>query len=514
MAQARWSGAFRVPRSEAPGVRAFLRAWREQPLGRLAARALAALAGSYAIFALAYVSFKRIRHPYDLEWMEGGSLVHVARVLDGAPLYTPPSLDWTPYIYTPLYWYVSAAFAKFMGLGIFAPRLVSLLATGVSLLAIYACVRRDGSRLSAFLAAALFAATFRLSGSWFDIARPDMLACALGCTSIWLLGSRSPSLWRDALAASLLAGSVLSKQTWLLAACAVMTASVVERPRHAVVLVASFVLPLASFWVLAHFATGGWSTYYTLRLPFEHDVVSSGFSTFFVYDLSRNYGPVTCLAIAAFVLVPRDERRFFGIVALGCLGAALAARLHSGGYDNVLIPGYAVLAILAGRAIAYAERSTESAGGKNALGIVALTAVVVQIASLHYDVSAEIPVRKDRVAGKRIVEILKSQPGDVLIPYHTGFCLLAKKPCHAHWMAMNDVLRGSQEKPRTLLRESMRKTFSSGRISAVITDDQFGGDLVPFVNEHFPKRTQLDNGGGPTPKTGYITRPVELRTRP
>jgi hypothetical protein len=513
MAQARWLGALRVPASEAPGVRALLQAWRDQPLGRLAARAIAALAGSYAIVALTYVSFKRIRYPYDLEWMEGGSLLHVARVLDGAPLYTPPSLDWTPYIYTPLYWYVSAAFAKFMGLGLFAPRLVSLLASGVALLAIYACVRRDGSRLSAFLAAALFAATFRLSGSWFDIARPDMLACALDCASIWLLGSRSPSLLRDALAASLLAGSVLSKQTWLLAACAVMVAAVVERPRHVVVLVPSFVLPLATFWVLAHFATAGWSTYYTLRLPFEHDVVPNGLMTFIVNDVSRNYGPVTCLAVAAFVLVPRNERRFFAIVALGCLGAALAARLHSGGYDNVLIPGYAVLAILAGRAIAHAQRAGET-GGKNALGILALTAVVVQIASLHYDVAAEIPIRKDRVAGKRVVEIFKSQPGDVLVPYHAGFCLTAKKPCYAHWMAMSDVLRGSQEEPRALLRESMRKTLASKRISAVITDDQFGGDLVPLVNEHFSKRTRLENDGGPTPKTGYITRPIELRTRP
>lgn len=514
MAQARWLGAFRVPGGEAPGIRALVRSWREQPFGWLAARAIAVFAGSYAIFALAYVSFKRIRYPYDLEWMEGGSLLHVARVLDGAPLYTPPSLEWTPYIYTPLYWYVSAAFAKFMGLGLFAPRLVSLLASGVSLLAIYACVRRDGSRLSAFLASALFAATFRLSGAWFDIARPDMLACALGCTAIWLLGSRSPSLVRDAAAASFLAGAVLSKQTWLLAACAVMTASVVERPRHAAVLVPSFVLPLASFWVLAHFATGGWSTYYTLRLPFEHDVVSNGFATFIVYDLARNYGPVTCLAIAAFVLVPRGERRFFAIVALGCVGAALAARLHSGGYDNVLIPGYAVLAMLAGRAIAHAERAGESTGSKSALGIVALTAVVVQIASLHYDVSAELPARKDRVAGKRIVDVLKAQPGAVLVPYHSGFCLAAKKPCHAHWMAMSDVLRGRQEKPRALLRESMRKTLASGRISAVVTNDNFGGELEPLVSAYFSKRTPLEGGGGPAPKTGYITHPTELRTRP
>ena len=62
--------------------------------------------GAYLAVALA-----RIGYPYDLEWMEGGSLEHVARVLRGQPLYVPPSLEFTPYIYAPLYYYVAAPFA-------------------------------------------------------------------------------------------------------------------------------------------------------------------------------------------------------------------------------------------------------------------------------------------------------------------------------------------------------------------------------------------------------------------
>ena len=57
----------------------------------------------------------RIRYPYELEWIEGGILQHVQRVVAGKPLYVPPTLEWTPLIYGPLYYYVSAAAVRAMG---------------------------------------------------------------------------------------------------------------------------------------------------------------------------------------------------------------------------------------------------------------------------------------------------------------------------------------------------------------------------------------------------------------
>ena len=58
----------------------------------------------------------RVGYPYDLEWMEGGMLVHGHRVLNGEGLYVPPSLDFIPYIYPPLYSWVLAAFGAVFGL--------------------------------------------------------------------------------------------------------------------------------------------------------------------------------------------------------------------------------------------------------------------------------------------------------------------------------------------------------------------------------------------------------------
>src|SRR5215472_15815165 len=50
----------------------------------------------------------RIGYPYEVEWMSGAILDHVERVRNGAPLYGPPSAAFTPFIYTPGYYWVCA----------------------------------------------------------------------------------------------------------------------------------------------------------------------------------------------------------------------------------------------------------------------------------------------------------------------------------------------------------------------------------------------------------------------
>ena len=54
----------------------------------------------------------RIPYPYDLEWMEGGMLLHAARIAEGQPLYVTPSIDFIPFIYTPLYPWIVGGLAS------------------------------------------------------------------------------------------------------------------------------------------------------------------------------------------------------------------------------------------------------------------------------------------------------------------------------------------------------------------------------------------------------------------
>ena len=95
---------------------------------RVQSAASIAVLAAGACFILAYlaVGLLRIWHPYELMWMEGEVLEHVRRVAAGEPLYVAPTFEFTPLIYTPLFYYTSALVSMIVGEGFTAMRGVSL----------------------------------------------------------------------------------------------------------------------------------------------------------------------------------------------------------------------------------------------------------------------------------------------------------------------------------------------------------------------------------------------------
>ena len=71
-------------------------------MGRLTRLAwpVLALPGAAQLGLLLYTVARRVAYPYDLEWMEGGMLVHAWRLMHGETIYPPPSVDfkipWLP----------------------------------------------------------------------------------------------------------------------------------------------------------------------------------------------------------------------------------------------------------------------------------------------------------------------------------------------------------------------------------------------------------------------------------
>ena len=171
-----------------------------------------------ASFVAAYVlvAIPRVAYPYELEWMEGAMVDHVAHILAGEPLYGPPALEFTPFGYAPVYFYLGAAVAEVLGNGFLALRLVSFACSLGSLVLLYGWVLRETKdRGAAFLSAALFAACFQIGGSFFDVARVDSVFVLL--TLVTLLVTRRASTARGALAAGALFALLLfTKQIALL----------------------------------------------------------------------------------------------------------------------------------------------------------------------------------------------------------------------------------------------------------------------------------------------------------
>ena len=146
----------------------------------------------------------RIGYPFELEWMEGGMVDHVARLVAAQPIYTPPTLTFVPYACTPLYFLLSAAVTKILGLGFLSLRTVSAAASIGLFVLIGLIVRRHTNGWTgAILAVGLYAATFRASGFSFDLARVDSLFLFLLIAAAFLIG------YQNSLGARLLASVVI-----------------------------------------------------------------------------------------------------------------------------------------------------------------------------------------------------------------------------------------------------------------------------------------------------------------
>ena len=254
---------------------------------------LTLLAGLAAVtYILEYLGLAslRIGHPYDLEWQEGGAVDHVARILAGEKLYVEPSVDFVPFIYTPLYFYVSAALAKLLGLGYLPLRIVSLLASVGSMIVIFVMVRREtGVTFWGLLAAGLFAGTYRLGGAWLDIGRADSLYLLLLLLSVYTLRFH-PSRLGLVAAGTWMSLSFLTKQSALVAMVPLALYALRVQRVRALWFVATFVGIVGLSTLILDRLHDGWYVYYVFDLPASHPWVLGVWLTFWSTDVLLLFG--------------------------------------------------------------------------------------------------------------------------------------------------------------------------------------------------------------------------------
>lgn len=481
------------------------------PLERLSA-AVCAVALCAAVAVPLYVAARRIHHPYELEWMEGGMLAEVRRVLDGRPLYTAPSLDWTPYLYPPLYVWVSAAVARITTLGLPTLRLVSLVATLATGAALYALVWRETrDRFAGFVAVGLFAATYRISGAWFDLARVDLLFVALLTTGLAVARfATRPS--GAAFAALLLVGATATKQAGLLPAFALLPWMAMRGRRMLLTyaLVSGGLLVGATAWLQA--STRGWFLYYVWEMPRGHETARGVATAFWTDDLLAALPSALLLGGLAFVSLRRGEPStrtgwFYGPVVLALVGAAYFSRLHTGGYDNVLLPAYVAVAIVAGIGFARARRH-----GATVARIGAHALVVAQVAMLAYSPGRQVPRPDAAAAGDRLVAGLAGLPEPVYFPAQPWLLHEAGRTGPAaQSAAINDVLRAHTGEPTARLREELAHAIATRRFCAVVVNRPRRYSYLPRdFDRHYVRGGTLLRPGELEPVTGTVTVPWEV----
>jgi 4-amino-4-deoxy-L-arabinose transferase-like glycosyltransferase len=484
---------------------------------------LARLLRSGALFiAIGYVglylsvALLRVSYPFDLEWMEGSSVEHVRRLLTGRPLYVAPSLEFIPHNYPPLYFYVSAAVAQVLGVTPTSLRLVSIVSSLASFVAIYLLVKREtGNRYAAGLAAGLFAATFRIAGAFFDIARVDSLFLALFLAGVYLI--RAHTKHSMLVCAGLLFSlAILTKQTALVMTGPVILYLAMTDVRRALILLGVLGLVAGGGTLALDYLSNGWYTYYVFELPtqFAARLVRSRLVFFWTDDI---LSPLTiacglaAIGLASMLSTAKSRGGFYLVVTAGMLLGAWLPRLQSGGYNNTLMPAFAGISILFGIGVheimQYAQRWSPQE--RVVVGIGVYSFCILQFAGLLYNPITQIPTRRDENAGRALVEKLAQIPGRIFMPYHSG-CYVAElmERCgSAHQMSISDIRQFGSDEARTMLADDYGRAIAEKRFDVILLD---GGDrtFLAAIEKHYV-RQELDLGGANVlwPLTGFRTRP-------
>ncbi len=431
----------------------------------------------YFIAAYAVLALLRLRYPFELEWMEGGMVDTVMRILAGQKIYVPPSFDFVPYGYPPLYYYVSALLAGITGPGFLPLRLLSLLSSLGSLFLIFRLVWREtGAKYYGVAAAALFAATFKLSEAWFDIAKVDSLFLCLLLWGIYLLRFHD-SRRGYFLAGIVLALSFFSKQTAMAAALPLLLGMAVLRKKRGLIPLGTMLTLAATGTLLLNWLHHGWYDYYIFQLPKMRMAVNfdpGRIIGFWTTDILAAFFPAMLIAVLFFfpgtAAGNKKSSIFFLLVAGGMLGGAWISRLETGAFHNVLLPAYAVLAILFGLGLSRFQGVLAARPWGKKLGpMAALYALAAaQFILLLYDPRSLLPTRADLQAGRELIARISRMDGEVLI-FDQGFlpALAGKKP-HAQACAVNDIFRADRGPVGLKLRADIQSDLQKKRFSFVI----------------------------------------------
>jgi 4-amino-4-deoxy-L-arabinose transferase-like glycosyltransferase len=452
---------------------------------------LAILAAGFILLFL-IVALGRIGTPYELEWMEGAMVDHTMRLLSGQPLYAAPSLDFVPFPYPPVFHYAGAIVALIVGPSFTALRIVSLLATLGVLILIGLFVPHEGGHPAwGLVAAGIFAATFPLSGGWFDVGRVDTLMLALILAALYT--ARVTTTWRgDVLAGGLATLAIFTKQPALIALLpALILAPLWLGWRRAARFLGALCVTSAVLFMGLNALYGGWFKHYTLDLVSQHTIIPEMLTGFWTGDLLGQVPVLLLLALIALILPPvTDSRRgwlFYVALLGGLLGGSWSGRMNWGSVLNMLMPVHAGLAILAGLALAGLDRLARERGGRFSalLGGAALI-LAAQLIAFVYAPATYLPDAADLAAQETYAQTIAHLDGRVWTACHGH---VDDQPPRAHGMAMIDFLMHDPGHVTGTYRATIDAAIEAQAFDAIVVDAEglcWPDQVIPLDSAYAP----------------------------
>ena len=439
---------------------------------------LIAVPALYQLLLLATAIMGRIGYPYDLEWMEGGMLHHALRLQTGAGIYNEPSVDFIPYLYTPLYPALLAMIGEVFGLGYTLGRVLSVLSlVGIAVVAFVSVCSpryRHVSRLPAIagvvLALGLFAAIYPYVEGWYDLVRADtlflfLITAGLVAAVNWAnQGEGIRGHGRVAAIATILSFAFFAKQTGILyvALGGVIVVILAWRRLPTYIATAGFI-GLGGSGVM-NLTSDGWFWTYIRTIHSAHDFNMDRFWKSYG-NILWHFRALTIVVVITLIAVgytwlrkptegmrrelPRQARPFllwasaFAVsTVVGAIGwgtefahfnAYMPAFLH-----GALAAGAALPALAACAGILWGARPYPTLVVH---GVAATAALTLALTCWHWQWKPQrfIPTQADVAAGDKLIKRIAALDGKVWMPSHPWYPVLAGKHPHVHRMGVKDV---------------------------------------------------------------------------
>lgn len=511
----------------------------DMPSSRTAALERVLWSGALAAAAVALVVFlfgvaQRVAYPHELEWMEGALADHAWRVANGLPIYCAPSPEHVPFLYAPLLFWLG-------GLGIWlgfdpivALRLVSIAATVGTAMLVGHWVRRETGRVvPGLVASGLFLAGYGWLAWWYDLARNDTLFVLLCVATSYQLrhGGARRWLW----AALLAAVALIAKQSALMWLPAVGVGALCVDWRTALRFGAATLVAMGAAVGVLHLGTDGWSTFYLFEMPSHHGWDGGRKLGFWTQDVVP-MAPLLLLGVGGFVAACRAREArsalFLAAFGSGAVVTSWLSRLHVGGFDNVLMYGFAGACVLG--PIAAAKVATNGNAVLRVGAVALLLAQFVWLGTKAWQRGAVtwLPSAAHRQAHDELAAFVGKQPGPVWVPAHGAITTRAGKGMGAHGMAIFDLLQVLLRSPDGLealidhsrldhLPPRMQVAITSlvDSAAAVLHQRRFAAIVVDEVGGHAFHVVFAAGLAGPDglPGTGddpYVRMPGQLLTNP
>jgi hypothetical protein len=439
-----------------------------------ALRLLLAALSALMVVLFIYTALRRLHFAFEYDWIEDGMLASVRHIRAGLPLYSAPSTAFTPYLYTPIYLYVAAAFSRVMVISYAPLRLLSLLSTLGCFATIYALVFRELRRhLAAIVAVGLFAACYPVVQGAFDLGRVDMLYLFFVLLAFYVTRFGNPTL-----AALLWVCAFQTKQGVLPIALLALCFDW-QRPRRILLGVGSFIVLLAGSILWLNHITRGWYDYYVFATAGGFGWSRAQAAHFLTGDLLSVCGIAVLIILAAWLPAPPAgnpmRSRAFAFYTLGSIGMIFFTgflRAHRGANVNSLLPMYAWMAVLFGLALARLFAMLEerdSASARAALAVL-LMAASVQILVHLYSPRDFLPTPQEQTERETFEQQLRAIPGEVMVLSHPEDGVLAGKPLFAGSESIGAVLDGGDQARSDALMQQYGVLSRSGTLSAIVLD--------------------------------------------